>query len=1259
MQSRAAMLPAEQEKEKKEEVHIPTREKAEVNREHFEQLNEEISYLSGEAGPTADQQFEDPIYFLLAGQFGRDEEISPFFDSKQYKIRIDLSELGEDRDLFEEELKKAPDSYLEVRYLNKDVVEITNPYYLPSELRKNKGSLAKKIRGFLEKIRDSGSPSAIMAAHACMIELRDYFSTGDLNKLQQSSSPNWLKEHFSALSKEYSELGYGMVDRIEYISNYATGKNRLKPVSIPEGFEKSKKRTLKEIAALEKDLLDGSLAKTAIKRIEWGIKRKCYSVVEVAFYENVRKELEGLLMEFRGKDYIEKGFSAMGRNNSEKVELALRYVGVLETIAWKADLEAVRLKLNAAKRPGKPGELMESLSLRSWIFGARSSILWGARSMAASLFHKRPPKKMRVSSRSDMLGGLSVYEEMCLVLSSKRDLAEIGRRASAYSRLLSSWVDETLPGARIGSEERRKRFSSVRGDISRLSAEAGKLQGIVLPPPEDEYWEKTEEISITFHNSEKRKKILENFGKIGNEEKRERERKKLSWQHQAEVLLEVADAFEMDVSREQKAIGEDVLRSVEMARNQDIFLDENASWDEKVAAYNRQFVMQNAVPILAASTAIGGVLGFAAGGVGAKPGAILGWGTGSLIVAAAGTFNTGEALADYLAATTEAEEENALSDLRGSAFYMGFGIGGGPLKFFSGTAAKAVSGTSFFGLGAANSVLLYHDIKRASEGDSAAYWEIPADVAFIAIGSVGFMKTFSGAWKTVSLPRYVSKELKGKSLIGGSFALTERQIGTRLPKILSRSLKWGYAPKGVIFNSVFSLPATLPDIQEAAKNGDYQKAFSSFSPAFTKLSRAMVTFEFALAGLGAGRIAIARKFPLKTAARVRFLQSLGLHRRISKLAAEGGIKLNKPKMQERLVEIAFASRGKFRPEQIQRMLGLEGSSGKKVAERIAEEVSKDWELAVEAFPAKGLAKTKKLRSVWKKAEQKLLREGTVRAKVLRSGMRIAKRGAAYSMPVLIGSVMYFEYKDARMRKLDKKMAEYLAPAEADFRDFLAVKDPNMKPLKEAFGIPDLSHSEMLRAFKKIDSVEYSPHRKRNRAEKSLRIACAWALMMREKTASLKNIEELAKTTKSALIDSDIVFDETTFVDSLAQAAYVISKKGRKYFVESYETNADQIYEIGWFGGRQELFMHNTAGIYSAVALGKRREWAAAVTSEFLHEVSKLDQKEKFALRGGQLLSAINDLSYGTSAKDSVRLAVISERLPVYIMFAEDMKKLQE
>ncbi|MFP3950496.1 MAG: hypothetical protein ACLFUZ_05425, partial [Candidatus Micrarchaeia archaeon] len=65
MQSRVAMLPAEQ-RENTAEVHIPTKKKAEVNREHFEQLNEEISYLASEAGPTDDQQFEDPVGQALA-----------------------------------------------------------------------------------------------------------------------------------------------------------------------------------------------------------------------------------------------------------------------------------------------------------------------------------------------------------------------------------------------------------------------------------------------------------------------------------------------------------------------------------------------------------------------------------------------------------------------------------------------------------------------------------------------------------------------------------------------------------------------------------------------------------------------------------------------------------------------------------------------------------------------------------------------------------------------------------------------------------------------------------------------------------------------------------------------------------------------------------------------------------------------------------------------------------------------------------------
>ena len=1197
MQSRAARLPAEQEQKQESQIHIPTREKAEVNREHFEQLNEEIAYLAGEAGPTADQQFEDPVCQALAGL--ENPEVVPFLNSEVWKLRIDLSAPEVDREWFEPSLDKK--SYAEVRYISEDVVEITNPYYLSSELRKNKGSLANKLGEFLEKIRDSGSPSAIMAAHACMLELRDYFSTSDTTKLQQSASPSWLKEHFSELSNAYRELGYGMVERIEYISRHATGKNRLKPVSIPEGFEKSKKRTLKEIAALEKDLLDGSLGKNAIKRIEWGIKRKCYSVVEVAFYENVRRELEGLLMEFRGKDYIEKGFSAMGRDNSEKVELALRYVGMLETIAWKADLEAVRLKLNAAKRPGVPGELRESLSLRSWIFGARSSVLWGARSMAARLFHKRPPKKRRVATRAEMLAGLSVSEEMRLVLSSKRDLQLIRKRASAYSRLLSSWIDETLPGARIGRGERRKRFSSIRGDTSRLSADAGKLQGVVLPPPEDEHWEKTEEIS-----------------KIENEEKRERERKKLSWQYQAERLLEVADAFEMDVSREQKAIGEDVLRSVEMARNQDILLDENASWDEKVAAYNRQFVMQNAVPILATSTAVGGILGFAAGGVGAKPGAVLGWGTGSLIIGAAATFNTGESLADYLAATTESEEESALADLRSSAFYMGFGIGGGPLRFFSGTAAKAVSGASFFGLGAANSVLLYHDIKRASEGDSAAYWEIPADIAFIAIGSVGFMKTFSGAWKTVSLPRYVSKELRGKSLIGGSFALTERQIGTRLPKILSRAVSGGYSPGFVALNSAFSLGFSLPEMKQAAGRGKYKQAMNVFSAGFGEMSRGMVTFEFVLAGAGMGVSKVLRKFPVRTVPRLNFLQASGLHTKISKIAKEAGAKVSNPKMQERLVEIAFGSRGKISSEQIQRMLALEGKAGKKAAEEISGEVSRGWRIARENFPVRGTVNFKR---AWKRVEP-LLEPATVLSRA--------------SVPVLVGASIYKEYSNERERLLSGRLEKVLTPAEADFINSLFSKSDGSAAMRASFGIPELDYSRILDAFEKIDMETYSPIKKRNEAEKRLRVSCAIALLMSKKRASASSVEKLAVDLHNALEGIESPPASQMPVDSLAEAAYVVYNQSPDYFKKRYSQNRKQA-EAEWQGGLLDLFVCNTAGIFASLQLNKGPGWSASATREFLAEVEKLPARQRTSARGWALLSGMRDLETGMDAASSVAL----------------------
>ncbi|MBD3390335.1 hypothetical protein GF415_05305 [Candidatus Micrarchaeota archaeon] len=1197
MQSRAARLPAQQEGKKTTEVHIPTREKAEVNREHFEQLNEEIGYLARETGPTADQQFEDPVCQVLAGL--NNPEVVPFLNSEVWKLRIDLSAPGVDREWVEEAFSK--ESYTEVRHLSEDVVEITNPYYLPSELRKDNGSMAKKLKGFLEKIRDSGSPSAIMAAHACMLELRDYFSTSDLNKLQQSDSPSWLKEHFSEVSKAYGELAHGMVERIEYISRHATGKNRLKPVSIPEGFEKSKKRTLKEIAALEKDLLDGSLGKNAIKRIEWGIKRKCYSVVEVAFYENVRRELESLLMEFRGNDYIEKGFSSIGRDNSEKIELAVRYVGMLETIAWKADLEAVRLKLNAAKRPGEPGELRKSLSLRSWIFGARSSVLWGARSMAARLFHKRPPKKVRAATRSEMLGGLSVFEEMRLVLSSKRELQQIGKRASAYSQLLSSWIDETLPGARIGRGERHKHFSSLGGSISGLSADAEKLQGVILPSPDDGYWEKTEEIS-----------------KLGNEEKRGRERKKLSWQYQAERLLEVADAFEMDVSREQKTIGEDVLRSVEMARNQDVLLDENAPWDEKVAAYNRQFVMQNAVPILATSTAIGGILGAAAGGVGAKPGAILGWGTGALIVGAAGTFNTGESLADYLAATTEAEEESALADLRGSAFYMGFGIGGGPLRFFSGTAAKAVSGTSFFGLGAANSVLLYHDIKRASEGDSAAYWEIPADVAFIAIGSVGFMKTFSGAWKTVSLPRYVSKELKGKSLIGGSFALTERQIGTRLPKILSRAVSGGYSPGFVALNSAFSLGFSLPEMKYAAGKGKYKQAMNVFSAGFGEMSRGMVTFEFVLAGAGMGASKVLRKFPVKTVPRLNFLQASGLHTKISKISKEAGAKVSNPKMQERLVEIAFGSRGKLSSEQIQRMLALEGEAGKKAAEEISREVSKGWRIARENFPLRGTVNFKR---AWKRIEP-LLEPATVISRA--------------SVPLLVGSSIYMEYSNERERLLSGRLEKVLTPSEADFINSLFSKSDNSAAMRNSFGIPKLEYSKILDAFEKIDRETYSPIKKRNEAEKRLRVSCAIALLMSKKRASAASVEQLSVDLHNALEGIESPPSSQMPVDSLAEAAYVVYNKGPGHFKKRYAQNRKQA-AAEWQGGLMDLFVCSTAGIFASLQLNKGQAWSASATREFLAEVEKLPARQRTSVRGWAILSGMRDLETGTDAASSVAL----------------------
>ena len=156
-----------------------------------------------------------------------------------------------------------------------------------------------------------------------------------------------------------------------------------------------------------------------------------------------------------------------------------------------------------------------------------------------------------------------------------------------------------------------------------------------------------------------------------------------------------------------------------------------------------------------------------------------------MIVAAAGMFNTGDALVDYINASNPRDEERAISRMRSSSLYMGFALGGAPLRLCGSTAGTAIYRTTFAGMAGANSVLLYHDaVKRAANGDTSAYMDIPVDLAFIALGSTGFIRTFSGTWKAVKLPLF--RTLFGVTCARRTFHMTAPGISLNIWK--SRTL---------------------------------------------------------------------------------------------------------------------------------------------------------------------------------------------------------------------------------------------------------------------------------------------------------------------------------------------------------------------------------------------------------------------------------------------------------------------------------------
>ncbi|MFP3949676.1 MAG: hypothetical protein ACLFUZ_01105, partial [Candidatus Micrarchaeia archaeon] len=281
------------------------------------------------------------------------------------------------------------------------------------------------------------------------------------------------------------------------------------------------------------------------------------------------------------------------------------------------------------------------------------------------------------------------------------------------------------------------------------------------------------------------------------------------------------------------------------------------------------------------------------------------------------------------------------------------------------------------------------------------------------------------------------------------------------------------------------------------------------------------------------------------------------------------------------------------------------------------EPKKHPRIARENFPVRG---TVNFRRAWKRVEP-LFEPATVLSRA--------------SVPVLVGASIYTEYSNERERLLSGRLEKYLTPSEADFINSLFSKSDSSAAMRESFGVPDLKYSRILDVFEKIDMKTYSPIKKRNEAEKRLRISCAIALLMSKKRASASSVEKFAVDLRNALEGLESPPFPQMPIDSLAEAAYVVYNKGPDYFKKRYTQNRKQA-APEWQGGLLDLFVCSTAGIFASLQLKKGPAWSASATREFLAEVEALPARQRTSVRGWALLSGMKDLG-DTDASSSVAL----------------------
>lgn len=592
-------------------------------------------------------------------------------------------------------------------------------------------------------------------------------------------------------------------------------------------------------------------------------------------------------------------------------------------------------------------------------------------------------------------------------------------------------------------------------------------------------------------------------------------------------------------------------------------------WNVRASSYVKIYTLRYSLQVIAASSAAGGVIGGITtrtpGGVwmGMKAGAKM----GSLAVASAGAFLSGEAMYRYLA--EEGDVEQALEDMRLGSTYLAFGLFGAPLRALS-APVKLVAGG---GVAASNSLLAYEHLK------AGRYWEVPEDVAYVALGSVAFIRTATGVFRAVKLA-----EPAEKLIIANASGAAKARLGAKLAETAVKAHKAGYSPLWVGMNAGFAALGNWTEISEAIDKGNYNVALGTLGRGFVEMTRGMVTFEFALAGVAGAARGGVRFFRAgiraADARAVAILQKTGLFERVSDLASKAGFKASSEEANARLLELTFA-KGTISGRYVQEYLGIKSL---KQAREIAQAINSDWKLARTLLnKGRGAAKA------WKRFSAKM-------EKAAKS--RPARLGKA---ALLVGAVYYLEKSSVEEQLNAKALEEVITPYEFEFiSSAFACANPSIGTSQveqgefyEAVGIAK-EISDEVEAGAGSPSLQFGMD-----PEKRLWVlsACAYALLLNGQKATRAKISALASKVQASAEENGInlVYRPvgkrkgaaySTHFGSVALMASLILREGKQGFSDSYSF-------VSAYGGQPPEFLdYALTSMYAASVYPKGYEWGA-------------------------------------------------------------------